>query len=199
MKKSKIIFLNGCSSVGKSSIVGAIQHLSDEPWLTFGIDTFFKAMPPKYLPFGEKASEGIQFISGIDKEGLPITEVKSGSYGKKVSQSIPKVIKQLVDDGHNLIIDEVIWEKKEIENYASLLKNHQVYFVEVICKLKLVEEREKIRGDRAWGLARDQYAKMEEFKKSWNKYNLKVDTGQFSPFDSAKMILESMKLTQKTS
>ena len=46
---------------------------------------------------------------------------------------------------------------------------------------------EKIRGDRAWSLARDQYAKMEKLK--W-KYELQIDTDKFRPFVSAKMILE---------
>lgn len=187
---SKIIFLNGCSSAGKSNIVAAIQHLSDEPWLTFGIDAVLKAMPPKYLPFGEKASEGIQFVPGVDRERAPTMEVKSGSYGNKVAQSIPKIIKQLAADGHNLILDEVIWKEREIEDYASALKNHQVYFVKVTCELKLMEQREKIRGDRAWGLARDQYTKMKDLK--W-KYDFQVDTSQLSPFDSAKMILEFVK------
>ena len=119
---SKIIFLNGCSSSGKTSVVGAIQYLSDEPWLTFGINVFFKAMPPKYLPFGEKAHEGIQFISGIDKEGFPIVEIQTGSYGEKVGKSIPKIIKQLAGDGHNLIIDEVIWEKERSKKLSHHLR-----------------------------------------------------------------------------
>jgi chloramphenicol 3-O phosphotransferase len=37
---SRIIFLNGCSSAGKTSISKAIQELSDTPWLHIGIDTF---------------------------------------------------------------------------------------------------------------------------------------------------------------
>jgi chloramphenicol 3-O phosphotransferase len=44
----KIILLNGCSSAGKTSLVKEIQNLSDEPWLTFGIDTVIDAMPNKY-------------------------------------------------------------------------------------------------------------------------------------------------------
>lgn len=184
---SKILFLNGCSSSGKTSIVRAIQHLSNEPWLVFGIDTFLKAMPPKYLPFGEKAQEGIRFVPGVDKEGLPIMEVKSGSYGEKVSKSIPKVIKQLADDGHNLIIDEVIWEEEDLENYRTILENHQVYFIKIFCDLPIIEEREKIRGDRAWGLARDQYTKIEELK--WI-YDLQIDTNKFRPLVSAEMILK---------
>ncbi len=67
-----------------------------------------RLLPVKYVGGGEKATEGFHFVSSIDKEGLPITEVKTGPYGKKVSASVPKIIRQLVDDGHNVIVDEVI-------------------------------------------------------------------------------------------
>jgi chloramphenicol 3-O phosphotransferase len=188
---SKVIFLNGCSSAGKSLIVKAIQHLSDECWLNFGFDIFFKAMPFKYLPLGKKAEEGIQFVSREDEKD-PTTEARSGKHGEELAKSIPKIFKLLADDGHYLILDEVIWEEEEMENYALILKNHEVYFVKVACKLELAVEREIIRGDRVWGLARDQYTKIEDLK--W-KYDLQIDTSQLTPFESAKKILE---LVQKS-
>ncbi|WP_394355839.1 phosphotransferase-like protein [Candidatus Trichorickettsia mobilis] len=46
---SKIIFLNGCGSSGKTSIVRSIQHLSNDLWLTFGIDTFISMTPFPFL------------------------------------------------------------------------------------------------------------------------------------------------------
>jgi len=54
----KIILLNGCSSAGKTSLVKEIQNLSDEFWLTFGIDDLLDAMPDKYVGEGKKATEG---------------------------------------------------------------------------------------------------------------------------------------------
>ncbi len=45
---SKIIFLNGCGSVGKTSIARSIQHLSKDSWLTFGVDSFINMMPCSY-------------------------------------------------------------------------------------------------------------------------------------------------------
>ncbi|CAI2199241.1 19586_t:CDS:2, partial [Funneliformis geosporum] len=87
------------------------------------------AMPDKYFGFGKQAKLGFQFVSSFDKQGFSITEVKTGSYGKLISSSVPKIIKQLVDDGHNVIIDEVE------------------------CELSLMEEREMLRGDRSLGLA----------------------------------------------
>jgi len=147
-------------------------------------------MPDKYFGVGKKASQGFHFVSSIDKEGFPITEVKTGSYGDKVSNSGPKIIKQLADDGHNLIIDEVIWEKKDLERYASVLKSHHVYYIKINCELPLMEEREILRGDRSWGLARFQNAKMANL--NWN-YDLEIDTSQTSSFANAKKILKFLK------
>ena len=187
---SKIIFLNGCSSAGKTSLVKAIQYLSEEPWLTFGIDDGIDAMPNKYWGSGEKAAEGFHFISSIDREGFPITEVKTGPYGAKVWNSVPKIVKLLADDGFNIIVDEVILDKKELEIYAAALKSHRVYYVKVNCELALMEEREILRGDRSLGMARAQMLKMKDL--SWN-YDLEIDTSRTSSFTKAQDILEFLK------
>ena len=42
---SKIILLNGAGSSGKTSIARSIQYLSNEQWLTFGVDTFIEMTP----------------------------------------------------------------------------------------------------------------------------------------------------------
>ncbi len=183
---SKIIFLNGPSSAGKTSLVKEIQSLSDEFWLTFGIDDILDAMPDKYFGSGEKAAEGFQFVLGTDKEGLSTTEIKVGSIGEKVSSLVPKIVKQLADNEFNVIVDEVIWEKKDLEDYALNLKNHEVYFVSVYCELPVMEEREKKRGDRQLGMSRWQFAKMKDL--DWN-YDIKIDTSYTDPFANAKKIL----------
>src|SRR5213082_3349421 len=106
--KSKIIFLNGCSSAGKTSLVKALQHLSEDFWLTFGIDDIIDAMPRKYIGVGEKANQGFHFVSSVDKEAFPITEIKVGPIGEKLRNFSPKIVRQLVDNEFNIIIDEVI-------------------------------------------------------------------------------------------
>ena len=150
-----ILFLNGCSSSGKTTVAKAIQHLSDKPWLLLGIDTFFQMMPLKYVGFGEKAHEGYHFIQNHDKEG-PLMHIESGSFGKAVTQSIPKVVQTLANDGHDLIVDEVLFSDAELENYMQVLDGQTVYFIGVMCDLKTLQEREILRGDRALGLGRDQ-------------------------------------------
>jgi chloramphenicol 3-O phosphotransferase len=192
---SKIILLNGCSSAGKSSISEKIMELSEEPWLNFSLSTFWNALSPKYKGFGEKSNEGFQFIPRQDKQGFPINEIreiKINSYGEKILGSMPKVFKQLADDGHNLIIEEVILEKKYLENYENNLKEHQVYFVNINCELDILEKREKARGDRVIGSNHAQYFKMKDL--NW-KYDLKIDNSHVSALDSAQKILEFIKLS----
>jgi 8-oxo-dGTP pyrophosphatase MutT (NUDIX family) len=100
---------------------------------------------------------------------------------------VPKIVKQLADNGFNVIVDEVNWEKKDLEDYAYKLKNHQVCFVNVYCKLPVMEEREKKRGDRQLGMARWQFTKMKDL--NW-ECDLKIDNSQVSVLDNAKRILE---------
>jgi chloramphenicol 3-O phosphotransferase len=186
-----IILLNGCSSSGKTTIAKAIQHLSDEPWLLVGIDTFFQMMPSKYVGFGEKANEGYHFIPGKDEEG-PLMGIESGSFGNAVTRSIPKVAQSLAKDGHNLILDEVLRTDKELEGYERELASHTVYFIGVMCDLKEMQEREILRGDRALGLARAQVTSVHGLSRP---YDLTVDTSTKSAFYCAEAILGFIKNT----
>lgn len=186
-----IIFLNGCSSSGKSTIAKAIQHLSEKPWLLLGIDTFFHMMPSKHVGFGEKANEGYHFIPGQDEEG-PIMHIQTGPFGNAVAQSIPKVVQALANDGHNLIVDEVLFTDKELENYARALVANAVYFIGVMCDLKTMQEREILRGDRALGLARGQINHVHKLSCS---YDLTVDTTHTSAFDCAHEVLSFIERT----
>lgn len=181
-----IIFLNGCSSSGKTMVAKALQHLSDKPWLLLGIDTFFQMLPSKYVGFGEKALEGYHFIPDHDQRGS-IMRVESGPAGKAVTHSMPKVVKTLARDGHNLIMDEVLFSDEELENYVKVLVDETVYFVGVMCDLEILIERELLREDRALGLARDQFSHVHQRQRP---YDFTVDTTHSSAFKCAREILD---------
>jgi chloramphenicol 3-O phosphotransferase len=181
-----IIFLNGCSSAGKTTIARAIQHLSQKPWLLIGIDTFFHMMPPDYVGFGDKADQGFHFIPEHDELG-PLMRIENGDYGKKVVGAVPKVIKTLADEGFDLILDEVIFQDEGLPEYRQALKNDTVYFIGVLCDLDILQERELLRGDRARGLGRDQIGRVHPASRT---YDLTVDTTHTSAFQCAKSILD---------
>lgn len=181
-----IIFLNGCSSAGKSTLARAIQLLSEKPYLLIGIDTFFHMMPAAYVGFGEKAEQGFHFIPERDDLG-PLMRIENGPYGKAIGSTIPKVIQTLADDGHDIILDEVLFGDESLNRYVQALKDHTVYFIGVMCDLEVLREREILRGDRALGLGRDQIGRVHPPERS---YDMIVDTTYTSAFDCGKAILK---------
>ena len=58
---SKIIVSNGARSGGKTSIARAIQHLSNQEWLIFGVDTLIEMTP---YPSPGKDAEYCAFVPG---------------------------------------------------------------------------------------------------------------------------------------
>jgi chloramphenicol 3-O-phosphotransferase/RimJ/RimL family protein N-acetyltransferase len=180
-----IIFLNGAGSSGKTSIAKAIQNISDKPWLIIGIDSFIEMMPQHYTGFGSKATEGFQFI--VRKEnGKPAVACKSGEFGNKIVEAMPKVVRVLADTGFNIIIDEVLFGDNALKDYVKELANDMVYFIAIKCSLGAMEEREILRGDRAIGLSRDQYEKVHLGTRD---YDVELDTTANSSVVCAHSIL----------
>ena len=176
---TKIIFLNGCGSSGKSSIARAIQHLSEEDWLTFGVDTFINMMP-------QDKSKFFSFTPGKNKRG-PTMRVETSQKGRDFFKLMPEFAAMLASKGYNIIIDEVLLDDILIHDYINVLSAHKVYFVGILCDLKIMQEREILRGDRAIGLSNDQ---IDRVPHGIREYDLKVDTSNISPFDAARQILD---------
>jgi chloramphenicol 3-O phosphotransferase len=185
---SQILFLNGASSSGKSSIAKAIQELDDKPWLVLGVDTFIDLMPAAYTPGGSKAAQGMDFVTGANANG-PTLEVSTGPYGKKVFNACALVAKTLADQGLDLIIDEVLLSKDEFAHYKNQLTGHIIYFVKVACDLATLQSREQLRGNRLSGLANAQFSLIDLFEK---EYDLVVDTTKNSAVECAEQIIQSL-------
>lgn len=184
---STIIFLNGCGSSGKTSIAKSIQYLSDTPWLRLGIDMFVDMLPNRYIAFGDKAREGyFSFIPGSNKHGSTM-RVEMTPQGDKFFCMLPCFAKLLADNGHQLIIDEVLFGDDILKMYVEELRSHTTYFVGIFCELPKMQEREILRGDRAAGLSNDQIDRVHIGSR---KYDLIVDTTHLSPFEAAREILD---------
>jgi chloramphenicol 3-O phosphotransferase len=188
---SQVVFLNGCSSAGKSSIAKSIQSLAPTPWLHIGLDAFIGMLPAQYLEFGTLAHKGYySFQPGQNHRGS-CTKVLTGPLGETFfSQNIPKVIGVLADLGHNMIIDEVIFSKAHFDSYLTNLKNHNVFCVQVKCDYETLIAREKARGDRTLGLANDQFDRLQSYEYA---YDLIVDTTHSSSKSCAQTILDQLK------
>lgn len=184
---SRIIFLNGCGSSGKTSIARSIQYLSDELWLTFGIDTFIDIIPRQK---DHKETDYFNFIYGSNERGITCS-VETGLKGKQLFNVMPDFAKLLADAGHNIIIDEVLFDDESLQSYIGKLADHTIYYIGVLCDLKIMQEREILRGDRTIGLSNDQIDRVHNGKRT--HYDLKIDTSNISPFEAATQILDYIR------
>ena len=186
-KKPNIIFLNGVGSVGKTSIAQALQDILDEPYLHIGNDHFFEMLPKKYQPGGMQAQDGVDFITEKTEKG-PVTKVHCGKVGQKLFSSMKKAMLELAKSGFNLIIDEVILGD-DFEDYKKLFKDFNFISVGVFAPLDVIEERERARKNRTYGLARWQYEIVHKGK----KYDIEVDASKLSPEQCAEQIIENIE------
>ncbi|NMO97712.1 chloramphenicol phosphotransferase CPT family protein [Paenibacillus lemnae] len=138
MAQGTVIFLNGTSSSGKTSISLELQRILDEPYLHISLDQFLHMLPADYLN-GGKPEETTTHAMMQTVKGM--------------HHALPA----LAAAGSNIIVDHVMQEKQWLEECASLLAGYKVLFVSVVCSLEELQRRETERGDRNIGLASYQY------------------------------------------
>ena len=181
---SRIILLNGNSSVGKSSIAKALQTITIEPFLHVAMDAFLDMMPPSLL----QGSEGMVFEPGME-DGVPICAIKVGPQAMRTLSGMRRAMRAMADAGNNLVIDDVLIDQ-DWQDYVEALSGHRVSWVGVFAPLQLLEERERRRGDRDLGLARWLQARLHKDI----KYDLELDTSQSSAMECAIQIKRTFDL-----
>ncbi|TLS52197.1 chloramphenicol phosphotransferase [Paenibacillus antri] len=153
MSHGTVIFLNGTSSSGKTSISLELQKILDEPYLHISVDKFLYMLPVDYLNGGKPAD--------ATKEAM-----------LKVIKGMHHALPALVAAGNNIIVDHVLEKRQWLEECVMLLADYKVLFVSVICSLEELQRRERERGDRNIGLANYQYNLVH----THGIYDLEIDT-----------------------
>lgn len=170
---SKIIYLNGPSSSGKTTIAKALQDSFSEPYLHVGIDKMIGFMPAKINNWeGGDAPLGFSWKLDSDPTGHPVYNIQAGPFAKQIVRTLKDITILLASQHYNLIIDDVAFGAVEVEEWKQALNNYNVLYVGVVTPLEVLEQREKSRGDRCKGSARSQYFKVHENV----AYDLEIDT-----------------------
>ena len=172
-----IIFLNGCTSAGKSSLVQQLQSQLNTPYLLTGIDDALRMIPFRY----HNSNAGFRFIT--DTKGL--VQLSFGSFGKATLYAHQVSSAAIGRNGTNLILDEVVLNEQLRLDWNSLLSDIDVFFVGVYCDLEELERRELERGDRMIGQARGQYQSVHQGM----VYDYEVDTTHTSPENAASSVI----------
>jgi chloramphenicol 3-O phosphotransferase len=170
---SKIIYLNGPSSSGKTTIAKALQKAFHDPFLHIGIDKIIGFMPPNINNWeGQNAPQGFSWKTGLDPTGHLIYQIYAGPFAKKIIRTLKDIALLLAAQHYNLIIDDVAFGAIEVEEWKQVLKNYKVLYIGVITPLEVLELRERSRNNRMIGSARGQYFKVHENV----SYDLEIDT-----------------------
>ncbi|MBT4594292.1 AAA family ATPase [bacterium] len=182
-----IIFLNGTSASGKTSIAKELQNHYPGPLMLTGIDEFFKMMPSKYIGMNDGSKPGFYFEEDVDNDG-PIVYMHAGEYARKLYSAGPYGVRMLADAGNDVIIDEVlVGGRKELDWYRHALRGHKGYFISVNCSLEEVQRREKGRLNRFENHARPQFKIVHNHGLP---YDFEVNTTNISIEKAAKQVLD---------
>lgn len=171
-----IIFINGTSSSGKTTLVKALQERLAEPFLDMGIDRFIWMLPSRYLdrPLWDDV---------LGKAVHP------GPQGLILFSGMHHAIDAAAERGNNVIADHVLVEKAWVDECASLFADKNAYLIGLHCPLEVLERREKERNDRTLGQARAQYNVVHKF----TKYDLELDTFNLSVEECVEKVINRLE------
>jgi len=188
-QRGQVIFLNGTSSAGKTTLAHAIQEASQQPYLLAGIDSFFAMVPEKWGGgrAGPLSRDGFYYDeSEPDHDGSPLTVIRYGDTGRRMLRAMHASIAALTVAGNNLIIDEMLLAPELLTDWLDALTGLDVLFVGVHCPLAVLENRERERGRRSRaGLARGHLRAAHDH----GHYDLEVDTSAAQAAELAKAVL----------
>lgn len=164
MTTGTIIFLNGTSSSGKSTVAKALQRLLDSPAMHVEVDTFAHMLPEGFLETADppvRKEAAARLISGFHQ-----------------------AVAALAAAGNTIILDHVVPSPKWWQECMTLFAPYTLLTVGVHCPLAELEQREAARGDRQPGLARMQLEHVHQH----GPYQVEVDTSHLSPEACAAQI-----------
>ena len=168
MNKGRIIFLNGVTSSGKTSIVDALQEREDVFFYVVANDLFEQMVGDGYL---------------------------RGDYWKYLSEVIIMMYhtaKLYSDMGKNVLIDGILVEREEIKPHyhqlLEILRDNPLDVVEVYCPPDICRQRNLRRQDRRETQSDEQAERMAKDI----RYSLRVDTSIQSPAECADIILRQL-------
>ena len=168
MEKGRILFLNGVTSSGKTSIVEALQARKDVFFYVVANDLFQEMIGEEYL---------------------------KDNYWKYLGEVIIMMYhtaKLFSDMGKNVLIDGILAEREGVaphyERLLSILKDNPLDVVEVYCPPEICRERNIARGDRYESQSDEQAALMAPDI----RYSLRVDTSIQSPEECAEQIIRNL-------
>ena len=168
MEKGRILYLNGVTSSGKTSIVEALQARRDVFFYVVANDLFQEMIGEDYL------------------------QEDYWKYLGEVILMMYHTAKLFSDLGKNVIIDSILVERDGVaphyKRMKEILQDNPLDIVEVFCPLDICRQRNTERGDRYETQSDEQANLMAPDI----QYSFRVDTSRLSPDECADAILKAL-------
>ena len=188
MADGTIIFLNGTSSAGKTTLAHALQERLDAPFQHMALDQFRDGLPARYrglnAPAGTTGARGLNVVPVHHEQGA-WTEVRFGEDGERVLRGMRRAIATMARCGNSVIIDDIILAPGFLADYLDVMRDLTVYFVGVRCPLEVIARREAGRLGRFPGTAESHF----ESCHAHGLYDVEVDTSADSPAACARRVM----------
>jgi chloramphenicol 3-O phosphotransferase len=164
-----IIWLNGTSSSGKTTLAKELQALLGDHFLHVCFDTFYQMLPARFKPRTPADSK----------------------YVERVHLGFEYSIPALAKGGNRLIVDYPFHYADSLPRCLDLVSRYTVLYVGLFCPLELLEQREATRGDRKIGLAIYQSTRVHVD----SEYDVEVDTHALSVEQAAQKVISALDTT----
>ena len=191
MGQGNVVLLNGTSSAGKSSIATALQEIMETPYLHTGIDHFLPRLPPTCFAVSDGVDPAatdyflLVYRGGgstrtvtARAEGVAVygdgtlAEVRIGPGGLRLLAGMYRGIAALAEAGVDVIVDDVIHDRRVLAAAVEALRDVPVLFVGLRVPLEVAERRERERGNHGPGGA----AAFYDLVHAHGVYDLELDT-----------------------
>lgn len=159
---SRIIFLHGASSAGKSTLAAAIRSASPDPWLHLSLDHVRDsgAVQPAHFAAENRA---------------------------RTFDGLHRAFAGFADAGCDLIVEHILDAPGWHTELQRLFAAHQVLFVGIHTPLDTLNAREVARADRPMGSAAQDFASVH----AGLTYDLTLD-GTRDPAQNAQAVLAAL-------
>jgi len=164
---SRVIFVDGTSSTGATTLCRAIIRRLPEFFLYIPNDAFLNGIHKRKWP--------------LDSEGIPIPLMKTAI-------GMFRCLGTLADSGIDLVVDTMLAHESWMQESAAALGDHDSLLVRLHCSPDELEKRERARGNRPVGLALWQASTFYKCP----DHDLMIDTTRRSPEECADEIIGAM-------
>ncbi|NDZ79223.1 AAA family ATPase [Streptomyces sp. SID10853] len=165
-----VIFLNGTSSSGKSSVATELLRILDGRYFHLPVDAFHAMRSKREIPPHE-----LQDV--IDSTCRGFHRAAAG----------------MAAGGNNIVVDHVFSRSWRLADCLSVFVPEDVLLVGLRCPLPELERRERERSDRTPGQAAMQYDQVH----AHGLYDIECDTGVLSPLECAERIRDLLPVSPR--